>query len=108
MTYDDFDDPYWTGVEDDEPDSLRDHTFIRTVREAPPGDIWNASPRELRVGDWLVLAGRAYEIDNMISPGFDAGIKRVILRGHPDVVVKERHEIVRPYEVSHRTPPLAL
>ncbi|KOU98399.1 MULTISPECIES: hypothetical protein [Streptomyces] len=103
MTYNDFgDDPYWTGLEDYEPEPVHDRVAARTVRGAPPGEVRNASPREIRVGDWLVLAGTAYEITNMFSPGFDRSVKRVILRGRPDLVVKTRQEIVRPYEVSHR------
>ncbi|MER6196021.1 hypothetical protein ABT234_01395 [Streptomyces sp. NPDC001586] len=100
--YDD-DDAYWTGVEDCEPDPV-DSFLTRTVRNAPPGDILDASPRELRVGDWLVLGGTAYEITNMFSPGFDSSVKRVILRGYAPQMVKTRHEIVRPYAASHHAP----
>ncbi|MEU6313781.1 hypothetical protein [Streptomyces sp. NPDC047014] len=97
MTQPDFDDDHvWAGAEDYEPDPAGPW-FTRTVRNAPPGDAWEASPRELRVGDWLVLDGTAYEITNMFSPGFDGSQKRVILRGHPPRVVTARHEIVRPY-----------
>lgn len=67
MTDYDEDDAYWTGLEDYEPDPVAPF-LTRTVRNAPPGDILNASPRELRVGDWLVLGSTAYEITNMISP----------------------------------------
>ncbi|MGW6708517.1 hypothetical protein ACWGDE_26980 [Streptomyces sp. NPDC054956] len=105
MTLPDFeDDAYWTGLEDYEPDPAHDTLFTSTVRNAPPGDVWDASPREIRVGDWLVLDSTAYEITNMFSPGFDSSAKRVILRGHAPQVVKTRHEIVRPYEALHRGP----
>ncbi|MFJ6783863.1 hypothetical protein [Streptomyces yangpuensis] len=99
---DDEDDAYWTGLEDYESESAHEPSFTRTVRNAPPGDVWEASPREVRVGDWLVVDGTAYEITNMFSPGYDSSVKRVILRGHAPQVVNTRHEIVRPYEASHR------
>ncbi len=105
MTLPDYeDDAYWTSLEDYEPDPAHDPLSARNVRNAPPGDVWDASPRELRVGDWLVLGGTAYEITNMFSPGYDSSVKRVILRGHAPQAVKTRHEIVRPYEASHRAP----
>ncbi|MET9958227.1 hypothetical protein ABZ128_03915 [Streptomyces sp. NPDC006326] len=74
----------------------------RTARNAPPGDVWEASPREIRIGDWLVIDGTAYAITNMFSPSFDASVKTVILCGHAPVVVKTRHEIVRPYAATQR------
>lgn len=97
MTDYDEDDAYWTGLEDCEPEPA-DPFFARTVRNAPPGDVRNASPRELRVGDWMVFGRTAYEITNMFSPGFDGSEKRVILRGYTPQVIRTPHEIVRPYE----------
>ncbi|MFI5670346.1 hypothetical protein [Streptomyces sp. NPDC051704] len=103
MTLPDYDeDAYWTGLEDYEPDPVHDSLFNRTVRLAPPGDVWEASPREIRMGDWLVIDGTAYAITNMFSPGFDSSAKTVILHGHPPRVVKARHEIVRPYAATQR------
>ncbi|MFJ5546782.1 hypothetical protein [Streptomyces sp. NPDC093225] len=105
MTLTDYDDDaFWTGPEDYEPDPAHDPLFTRTVGNAPPGDVWAASPREIRVGDWLVLGGTAYEITNMFSRGYDGSVKRVILRGHTPQVVETRHEIVRPHAPSHRAP----
>ncbi|MFD3557591.1 hypothetical protein ACFWWA_36670 [Streptomyces goshikiensis] len=105
MTLTDYDDDaYLTGLEDDEPDPAHDPFLTRTVRNAPPGDIRAASPRELRVGDWLVIGSTAREITNMFSPGHDGSEKCVILRGYPPQLVKARHEIVRPYATSHCAP----
>ncbi|RKT02914.1 hypothetical protein BX286_0827 [Streptomyces sp. 3211.6] len=105
MTYTTFDDdPYWTGLEDYAPEPVHDRLATRTVRGAPPGDVRDASPREIQVGDWLVIDGTAYEITNMFSPGYDSSVKTVILRGNAPRVIKVRHEIVRPYEASQRAP----
>lgn len=64
----------------------------------------NASPTELRIGDWIVINGAAYLITNLYSPGHDGTVKTVVLRGHAPVRIDTWHAIVRPYGPTNGTP----